>query len=91
MSNFVKLVSVVAVIGSLAPFAAQARSGDLDPTGPATHVVQFHSKSAFAAGRSSENVHFADNASSFENRGTVSRNAYASNAVPVGFRWVRVG
>ncbi|MBU6419023.1 MAG: hypothetical protein KGQ79_04770 [Proteobacteria bacterium] len=77
MSNFVKFVSVMALVGSLTPFAALARSGDFRNSAPAIHAVQAQNSGAFVAGRGSENARFADNASSFDNRGTVARDAYA--------------
>ncbi|MDE2239125.1 MAG: hypothetical protein KGJ73_04255 [Rhodospirillales bacterium] len=89
MSNFVKFVSVVALVGSLAPFAAQARAGDFrNSAAPAIHAVQAQNNGAFVAGRGSENARFADNAKSFNNRGTVARVAYAYNQEPVSQRWV---
>jgi len=39
MSRFLKFASAAVLVASLAPFAAQARSGDLGTTTPPQHLV----------------------------------------------------
>lgn len=59
MSRFASFASVAVLAASLAPFAAQARSGDIGTTGPATHAVQSSQHGAFVPGRGADNAHFA--------------------------------
>lgn len=57
MSKFTKFASVAVLAASLAPFAAQARSGDLGTTGPAQHLVRTGAADQTALrGRQAENA-----------------------------------
>ncbi len=59
MSRFTKFASAAVLVASLAPFAAQARSGDLGTTGPAANAVQSSQHGAFVPGRGAENAQFS--------------------------------
>ncbi len=61
MSRFVKFASAALLVASLAPFAAQARSGSLGTTGQAQPATQSTQHGAFVAGRGAENARFASN------------------------------
>ena len=74
------------------PTSAQSGSGDLGPTGPASHAVQSSQHGAFVPGRGAENAQnaqFANNViTTYPDGRPVSSNALASNEVPVTARWV---
>ncbi len=82
MSRFTKFASAAVLVASLAPFAAQARSGDLGTSGPAANAVQSSQHGAFVPGRGAENAQFTAQA---QNAGN---GRLASNDVPVSSRWV---
>ncbi len=58
MSRFTKFASAAVLVASLAPFAAQARSGDLGTSGPASSAVQSSQHGAFVPGRGADNAQF---------------------------------
>ncbi len=62
MSRFTSFASAAALVAALAPFAAQARSGDLGTSGPAIHAVHSHQHGAFVAGRGAENAQHTNEA-----------------------------
>ncbi len=58
MPRFTKLASAAVLVASLAPFAAQARSGDLGTTTPPQHLVNIANAQAAQTphGRIAENA-----------------------------------
>ncbi len=80
MSRFTNFASAAVLAASLAPFAAQARSGDLGTSGPAIHAVQSHQQGAFVGGRGTEDAQFYAQNAAFTQ--------VASNDVPVNSRHV---
>ncbi len=57
MSRFTTFASAAVLVASLAPFAAQARSGDHSTTYPPQHLVQIPGRAAPAEhGRMAENA-----------------------------------
>ncbi len=59
MSRFTKFASAAVLVASLAPFAAQARSGDLGTTAPANNCPDQTSQTT--AGHDSANANYANN------------------------------
>lgn len=84
MSRFTKFASAAVLVASLAPFAAQARSGDLGTSGPAAHAAQSSQHGAYTPGRGAENAQFTAQA-----QNAASNVKFASNDVPVSAR--RIG
>ena len=91
MFSLLKPDFAVALVAALVPLAAQARPRDLGTTGYAIHAVESHRNSAFLARSGTGRAHYADNAASFQSRGTVPNDAYAINEVPVKVRAVADG
>ncbi|MBU6449946.1 MAG: hypothetical protein KGQ26_10015 [Rhodospirillales bacterium] len=86
MFSLIKSASAMVLVASLVPLTAQARPKDLGTTGPAIHAAQPHHKGSFVASRDARSPQLADNAASFQNRGTVPNDAYAINEASVNFR-----
>ncbi len=83
MFSFIKPIIAVLLLAALIPLAAQVRPRDLGPTGPAIHATQSHNNGAFVTNHDASRLHYADNAASFQSRGTVGNDAYALNEVSV--------
>ena len=91
MLSLIKPFIAVLLVAALIPLAAQARPRDLGTTGPAIHAARSHNNGAFVANRDASRAHYADNAASFQSRGTVGNDAYAFNEVPVDLRVIADG